>query len=302
MGLKSIPDLIPGSDGAGVVLRTGANVTSLSPGDRVVTHMVPETSEQLTALDDATFPSTPHICAGLGQGLNGTLATHGVFRESCLAKFGSNLTFEEAATLTCSGITAWNAVMGLQSKAVKKGDWVLVQGTGGVSIAALQFALAVGATVIATTSSASKADKLVALGAHHVINYRDVPEWGATAKKLTPDGRGVDVVIDVGGNATLGQSLAAIRIDGLIVIAGLLGKTDKNESIMSLLGNICIARGILLGSRAMMRDMIAFIEKHGIKPALDDKVFSLEEAKLAYKRLEAQQHFSKVVIRMGDRP
>ncbi|KAL2202333.1 zinc-binding oxidoreductase, partial [Sarocladium strictum] len=298
MGLKSIPDLVPGSDGAGVVLRTGTAVKALSPGDRVVTHMVPETSGQLSPLNDDTLPSTPHICAGLGQGLHGTLTTHGVLKESCLAKFGENLTFEEAATLTCSGITAWNAVMGLQSKAVKKDDWVLVQGTGGVSIAALQFALAAGANAIATTSSAQKAERLRALGAHHVINYREVPEWGAAAKKLTPDGRGVDIVVDVGGNATLGQSLAAIRIDGLVVIAGLLGKTDKDQSIMSLLGNICMARGILLGSRNMMRDMIAFIEKHAIKPALDDKVFKLEEVNEAYKRLEAQQHFSKIVIRI----
>jgi len=143
MGLKSSPGLVPGSDGAGVVLRTGSDVKTVTVGDRVVAHMVPETfpGTQLTALDDLALPSMAHICAGLGQGLNGTLGTQGVFRDSCLVKFGDNLSFEEAATLTCSGITAWNAVMGLKGRAVREGDWVLVQGTGGVSIAAMQVSL-----------------------------------------------------------------------------------------------------------------------------------------------------------------
>lgn len=140
MGLKPSPGLVPGSDGAGIVLRTGSAVRTVVAGDHVVAHMVPETfpGSELTALDDSALPSMAHICAGLGQGLNGTLCTHGIFRESCLAKFGENLSFEEAATLTCSGITAWNAVMGLKGRAVQEGDWVLIQGTGGVSIAALQ--------------------------------------------------------------------------------------------------------------------------------------------------------------------
>ncbi|KAF9871819.1 hypothetical protein CkaCkLH20_10753 [Colletotrichum karsti] len=300
LGLKSSPDLVPGSDGAGYVRKTGSDVKSVAPGDRVVMHMVPETfkDNQVAPLDDSTLPSFAHISAGLGHGLNGTLSTHGVFQESCLAKFGDNLSFEEAATLTCSGITAWNALMGLEGKQVKKGDWVLVQGTGGVSIAALQFALAAGANVIATTSSDAKAARLRDLGAHHVINYRSSPDWGAVAKRLTPSSRGVDIVVDVGGNATLGQSLEAMRIDGLIVIAGLLGKTDREEPLMSVLGRICVVRGILLGTRQMMRDMIKFMEEKGVKPALDAEVFTLSEAKAAFERLEQQKHFSKVVIKI----
>ncbi|KAI9163902.1 Zinc-type alcohol dehydrogenase-like protein [Paramyrothecium foliicola] len=301
MGFKASPDLIPGSDGAGVVLKTGSNVKSVAPGDRVVTHMVPESfddDDRLTPLDDETLPSMAHICAGLGQGLNGTLATHGVFRESCLAKFSGKMSFEEAATLTCSGITAWNALMGIEGRKVKKGDWVLVQGTGGVSIAALQFALAAGATVIATTSSPAKAAKLQSLGAHHVINYRDNPRWGSEAKGRTPSGRGVDVVVDVGGNATLGESLEAVRIDGLVVAAGLLGSAEDKPELLSVLQKICLVRGVLLGTRRMMRDMIAFVEGNGIKLALDDEVFALAEAKGAYKRLEEQKHFSKVVIKI----
>jgi len=107
--------------------------------------------------------------------------------------------------------------------------------------------------------------------------------------------------VDVGGNATLGESLEAVRIDGVVVLAGLLGKTEKNESLMSLLGNVCIGRGILLGTREMMRDMIAFIAKHALKPAVDNRVFALSEAQEAYRRLEAQEHFSKVIIRIQEK-
>lgn len=148
MGLKSSPELVPGSDGAGVVLSTGSAVKTFAVGDRVVAHMVPDTfpGTQITPLDDAALPSMAHISAGLGQGMKGTLCTQGVFRESCLAKFGENLSFEEACTLTCSGITAWNAVMGIKGREVRQGDWVLVQGTGGVSIAALQVSVWRGAS------------------------------------------------------------------------------------------------------------------------------------------------------------
>lgn len=141
MGLKTLPDIIPGSDGSGIVLSTGANVTSFKPGDRVVTHLVPSqfpSHPELYPLSDLSFPHMGHICAGLGQELDGTLTTHGLFKASCLVKLTGRVTFEQAATFPCSGITAWNAVMGLQGKQVKKGDWVLVQGTGGVSVAAMQ--------------------------------------------------------------------------------------------------------------------------------------------------------------------
>ncbi|KAL2261181.1 hypothetical protein VTK26DRAFT_4615 [Humicola hyalothermophila] len=300
MGLKSSPNVVPGSDGAGVVVQVGSQVRSVKPGDRVVTHMVPRDFEDasLGEMDDSALPHFGHISAGLGQGLNGTLTTHGVFRESCLCKLEGELGYEEAATLTCSGITAWNALMGLEGKKVKKGDWVLVQGSGGVSVAALQFAVAVGANVVATTSSDEKGARLRGLGASHVINYRQVPEWGSAARKLTPSGRGFDIIVDVGGDATLSQAVQAVRIDGLVVVAGLLGGAHEPVPLMSALQSICVVRGVLLGTRQMMADMVAFVAERGIKPALDTEVFSLEEANLAYKRLEEQKHFSKVVIRI----
>ncbi|KAH7324939.1 hypothetical protein B0I35DRAFT_449745 [Stachybotrys elegans] len=295
-------DVVPGSDGAGIVVKTGCDVKSVTVGDRVVTHMVQgqeKNGEAVVGLDDDTLPVFTHISHGLGHGLNGTLATHGVFRESCIIKIGDFLTFEEAATLTCSGITAWNALMGLKGQELKKGDWILVEGTGGVSIAALQFALAIGATVIATTSDEAKAVKLRELGAHHVINYREVTEWGRAAKELTPNGRGVDMVVDIGGDATVGQSIEALKTNGLVVLTGLLGSVDKPDSLLlRLIFASCVARGILLGTRQMMRDMVQFVEANGVKPALDDQVFSLESAKDAYDRMKKQKHFSKVVIQI----
>ncbi|KAK3948341.1 zinc-type alcohol dehydrogenase-like protein-like protein [Pseudoneurospora amorphoporcata] len=300
LGLKSKPNAIPGSDGAGIVTQVGAQVQSLKPGDRVVTHMLPRHFEDasLSEIDDLALPHMGHISAGLGQNLDGTLATHGVFPESCLCKLPGDLSFEEAATLTCSGITAWNALMGLEGKKVRAGDWVLVQGSGGVSVAALQFAVAAGAVVVATTSSEEKGARLRALGASHVINYRQLPEWGAAAKKLTPGGHGFDIVVDVGGDATLGQALQAVRIDGLVVVAGIIGGSSEAVPLMSVLSTLCVVRGVVLGTRQMMADMIAFAAEKGVKPALDTEVFSLAEAKAAFKRLEEQKHFSKVVIRI----
>lgn len=298
--MKSRPGVIPGSDGAGIVTKVGHNVTALTAGDKVVTHLVPETfkDSSLGLLNHSALPHMGHICAGLGQELDGTLTTHGVFQESCLVKFGGNLSFEEATTLSCSGITAWNSLNGLQGREIKKGDWVLVQGSGGVSVAALQFAVATGATVVATTSGAEKGERLRELGASHIINYREIPEWGPAAKELTPSKGGFDIVVDVAGNATLAQSINAVRINGLVVIAGMVGKTSEQVPLMSVLPANCIVRGITLGTRQMMRDMVAFVEQHNVRPALDTRLFRLEESKEALERLEQQKHFSKVIVRI----
>ncbi|KFH41228.1 Zinc-type alcohol dehydrogenase-like protein -like protein [Hapsidospora chrysogenum ATCC 11550] len=299
--LKTRPDVILGSDGAGIVLKVGSSVTSLQPGDKVITHMTPSeypASTGLGRLDGEALPAMAHISAGLGQELDGTFTTHGVFQESCLIKFDGHLSFEEAATLTCSGLTAWNGLMGLRGREVRKGDWVLVQGSGGVSVAALQFAVAAGATVVATTSSKDKAERLRQLGASHIINYRDVPEWGVAAKELTPSKRGFDIIVDVGGDSTLGEALKCIRRDGLIVLAGVRGEGQPVPLLSIIFSEIAVARGIILGSKDMFRDMLAFVEEHKIKLALDTERFSLEEAKGALERLEQQKHFSKVVVQI----
>jgi len=153
---------------------------------------------------------------GVGGAVDGTLREYGAFDEQGLVHMPSNLNFNEASTLSCAAVTAWNALYGLESRALKPGQTVLTQGTGGVSIFALQFAKAAGATVIATTSSQEKADILKKYGADHVINYKETPNWGETAKALSPDGLGIEHVVEVGGPTTMAQSLKAVAIDGVI--------------------------------------------------------------------------------------
>lgn len=156
-----------------------------------------------------------------------------------------------------------------------------------------------GATVIAITSTDSKAEQIRALGAQHVINYKTHEHWGEIAKSLTPGQRGVDHVVDVVGIKTFAQDLAALRVHGLVTIAGMVGGTDdKDPGMMSSLWQLATYRGILLGSRQMFLDMNAFLEEKKVKPALDSVAFSLEEALGAYERLERWEHFSKVVIKM----
>lgn len=187
------------SDGAGNVLAVGKKVTQLSVGDKVVT--------QFTQAHQAG-PVTPAMLGTtLGGAIDGTLRQYAVFPESGLALAPSNLTPTEAGTLTCAALTAWNAYYGLESKALKPGHTVLTQGTGGVSLAAIQFAKAAGATVIATTSSNEKAKRLEALGADIVLNYKKDPNWGETAKRLSPGKQGVDHIVEVGGPGTMAQSL-----------------------------------------------------------------------------------------------
>jgi NADPH:quinone reductase-like Zn-dependent oxidoreductase len=263
-------------------------------GDKVITHLVP-------FIPDGDFPAFSHIATGMGQEVDGTLREYGVFHESSLVLMPKTISFEQAATLTCSALTAWNGLFGLKGREPKKGDWVLTQGTGGVSIAALQFAIAVGATVVATTSNEAKAARLRALGANHVINYKEDEKWGETARKMTPNGRGFDQVVDVGGNTTLAQSLKAIRVDGLVIAAGLIGGAgdESKPALLETLYSVCIVRGVLLGTRQQFHDMNRFIEENGIEPAIDDEVFGLKDTKDAYQKLAAQKHFAKVVIKIN---
>lgn len=286
-------DLVPGSDGAGVVEAVGSRVTAFRVGDRVCTHLT-------CGLAEDDLPVFEDICAGLGQTVDGTLRQYGVFHETSLVRMPSNVGFLEAATLSCSGLTAWNALFGLGSKSPKPGDTVLVQGTGGVSIAALQFALAAGATVIATTSTDDKATKLKALGAHHIINYRETPDWGERSRALTADGNGVHLVVDVGGASTLQQSLKAVRVDGLIAATGVLGDAPdgKIPTLLDCIWFCCTVRGIFLGSRKQFNDMNRFIEMHNIKPILDQKIFDMASVKEAYTFLKEQKHFSKIGIQL----
>ncbi|KAI9821768.1 MAG: hypothetical protein M1827_002349 [Pycnora praestabilis] len=283
--------VVPGSDGAGTVEETGSRVTRFKKGDKVAT---------LFNQGHIAGTITPGAFAtGLGGMIDGTLRQYGVFEESGLVTMPGNLNFVEAATLSCAAVTAWNGLYGLQSKSLMPGDYVLTQGTGGVSMFALQFAKAAGAKVIATTSSEEKAKVLKEHGADHVINYKTDENWGETAKSLTPNKFGVAHVIEVGGPKTMAQSLNAIGFDGVISIIGFIaGQTKDQPSFLDCLTHNCIVRGIFVGSRALFEDMNRAIEANNIKPVVDKKVFSLDELKEAYQYMWDQKHFGKLAIKI----
>jgi NADPH:quinone reductase-like Zn-dependent oxidoreductase len=198
----------------------------------------------------------------------------------------------EAATLTCAGVTAWRGLV--VRGQVKPGDTVLVLGTGGVSLFALQFAKAAGARVIATSSSEEKLEKLKRLGADSVINYKAVPDWGRKAKDLT-DGRGVDHVIEVGGPGTLTQSITACRTGGHIAIIGILTGVAAEVPIPALFSNQIRISGISIGSRTDQEDMIRAITTNRLKPVID-RSFPLQDIVAAFTYYESQKHFGKVCL------
>jgi len=239
---------VPGSDGAGEVIAVGSKVTRFKPGAKVVTlfnqgHLGGSLNLQT-------------VTSGLGGVIDGTLREYGSFNENGLVDMPPSLNWQEGSTLSCAALTAWNGLYGL--KPLAPGDVVLTQGTGGVSVFALQFAKASGATVIATTSSAKKVETLMKLGADHVINYNDEPNWGEKAKSLTPNGEGINHIIEVGGPKTMAQSLKAIKIDGVISIIGFLGGMSKDQpGFLDTLTNICTVRGVLVGNRVQFEDMVS---------------------------------------------
>lgn len=283
--------VIPGSDGAGTVEAVGSRVTRFKPGDKVITLF--NQGHLAGSLDGASLGT------GLGGAIDGTLRDYAAFDEQGLVHVPKNLNFYEAATLTCAGLTAWNALYGLESRALKPGDTVLTQGTGGVSIFALQFAKAAGATVIATTSSKEKAEILKKHGADHVINYKENPNWGEEAMKLT-GGVGITHVVEVGGPTTMAQSLKAVAIDGVISIIGFLGGFSKDQpTFLECLNNICTVRGILVGSRLQFEAMNRAIEANDIHPVVDEKVFELKDLKEAYQYMWDQKHFGKLTIKVA---
>jgi NADPH:quinone reductase-like Zn-dependent oxidoreductase len=236
---------------------------------------------------------------GLGGVLDGALREYGAFDEQGLVHMPSNLNFFEASTLPCAAVTAWNALYGL--KPLQPGQTVLTQGTGGVSMFALQFAKAAGARVIATTSTSEKAELLKKHGADHVINYKENPNWGEQAQSLSPGGLGVDHVIEVGGPTTMKQSLVAIKIEGVISIIGFIGGFSKEQpSFLDCLNNLCTVRGLLVGSRQQFEEMNAAIEANDIHPIVDEKIFTLPELKDAYEYMFDQKHFGKLSIKIAE--
>ncbi|KAL8720059.1 MAG: hypothetical protein Q9225_003027 [Loekoesia sp. 1 TL-2023] len=288
-------NVVPGSDGAGTVEAVGPRVTQFKPGDKVLT---------LFNQTHYAGPINPAIMSsGLGGVVDGALRQYGAFEENGLVHMPSTIDFKQGSTLSCAAVTAWNGLYGLESKALKPGDTVLTQGTGGVSIFALQFAKAAGARVIATTSSDSKAETLRKLGADTVLNYKTDPSWGENAKKASPHGLGVDHILEVGGPTSMAQSLKAIKPEGVISIIGFLGGMSKDQpSFLECLNRSCTVRGVMVGSRLQFEQMNEAIDASGIKPVVDEKVFALEELKEAYQYMWDQKHFGKLTVKIDAAP
>jgi NADPH:quinone reductase-like Zn-dependent oxidoreductase len=278
--------MVPISDGAGEVRATGAGVTRFKPGDQVVANFMPDWVDG--PVDEVKARSA------LGGGGVGLLAEQAVLPEHGLLPIPPHLSIEEAATLPCAAVTAWNALV--ERGGVKPGDTVLVQGTGGVSLFALQFARLAGARVIATSSSDQKLARARELGATDGINYKTTPDWDKRARELTA-GRGVDQIIEVGGAGTLPRSMRAVRLGGYIALIGVLSGASGEVNPMSIVMKSIRVQGIFVGSRAMFEAMNRAIETSRLRPVVD-RVFDFEEAPQALKYLESGAHFGKVVVRI----
>ncbi|HEX9667382.1 MAG TPA: NAD(P)-dependent alcohol dehydrogenase [Thermodesulfobacteriota bacterium] len=279
------PGLVPCSDGAGEVVETGDGVTHVKPGDRVAgIYMQTWISGQL---DESKAKSA------LGGAIDGVLAEYVLFHEDGLVRVPEHLSYEEAATLPCAAVTAWNGL--ITSGGLKPGDTVLVLGTGGVSIFALQFAKISGARVIATSSSDEKLERVKQLGTSDGINYKSTPDWDKRILEITGR-RGVDHVVEVGGVGTLPKSLRAVRMGGHISLIGVLTGAGEANPLPAVMKNIRI-QGIYVGSREMFEAMNSAITLNQLHPVID-RVFSFEESKEAFRYMESGAHFGKVVIRL----
>jgi NADPH:quinone reductase-like Zn-dependent oxidoreductase len=276
-------DIVPLSDGAGEVVALGGGVTGFAVGDRVAGIFFQNW------IDGAPNPGVGPALGGYGA--PGMLAEYVTLPAQGVVHIATSLSYEEAACLPCAGVTAWNALMA-GPRAVAAGQSVLVLGTGGVSLLALQIAKAAGARVVATSGSEAKRARVAALGADATVNYRETPEWGAAAAALA--GGGVDHVVEVGGAGTLAQSIAAVGFAGEVALIGVLTR-EGDTSPHGLMFKGASIRGIFVGSRRMAEDLNAFIDSHGIKPVVD-RVFPFEAAKDAWAYQSSPDLFGKVVI------
>jgi NADPH:quinone reductase-like Zn-dependent oxidoreductase len=275
---------IPMADGAGVVEAVGEGVGEFKAGDHVVSCFFPFWENGTPTIGD--FKTTP------GDGVDGYAREVVVLPSHYFTHAPKGYSHAEAATLTTAGLTAWRAL--IVDGQLKPGATVLVLGTGGVSIFGLQLAKAMGASVIATSSSDAKLEKLRALGADHTINYRENPEWGKTVRSLT-GGRGVDHVIEVGGPGTLPQSITACRIGGHIALIGVLTGRAGPVPTAALMARQQRLQGLIVGSRQDQRDMTRALEVTGIKPVIDS-TFELARLGDAFRHEAAGAHFGKICV------
>jgi NADPH:quinone reductase-like Zn-dependent oxidoreductase len=273
---------VPASDGAGEVIEIGSAITRFAKGDRVVPTFFPEWLEG--APDDRALSKS------LGGNVDGVLAERFVAKETALVRAPETLTWAEASTLACCGVTAWHALFGIG--AMREGEHVLIQGTGGVSTWALQLAVAAGLRPTVLSGSDEKLQRAKALGAVHTINYAKEPAWDARMQQLAG---GAHRVLDVGGADTISRSIASARAGGTIVtIGGVSGGFAISIDPFALVGPRSLT-GVVVGSRAMAEALVAFIDEQRVRPAID-RVVPFSEAASAYERLESGQPFGKVVV------
>jgi NADPH:quinone reductase-like Zn-dependent oxidoreductase len=260
--------IIPGSDGAGQIVATGDNVDGLSPGDRVAPLFFPEWMSG-EALGNERSVST-------GLETLGVLREYGIYEQHQVCRVAPHLTDAEASCYPCAGLTAWNSLVTFSR--IKGGDIVLVQGTGGV----------------ATSSSNDRLQRALALGADHGINYRETPNWGEAARKLT-DGRGVDAVIEIGGEGTLPQSITALRRGGHINVIGYLAGIGLGLSVFDLIERNANIHGLSVGNREQFEEMMDFVSEHDIRPVIG-RTYSFDKAGEAIQDIARGGNFGKLVV------
>jgi NADPH:quinone reductase-like Zn-dependent oxidoreductase len=280
---QTLPLVLLG-DGVGVVDAVGEGVTRFAAGDRACPIPYPSWM--------GGEPNAERLSASFGCEVDGTMADYMVLSEACAARVAHHLSDVEAAALPCAAVTAWRALV--TEGRVKPGDKVLVQGTGGVSLFALQFAKALGAYVIVTSSSDEKLERARAMGADAGINYRTVAEWGRRAREIA-GADGVDHIVEVGGQQTLPQSLRAIRVGGTISMIGVLSGGTMDTRLGPIVTRHIRLQGITVGSRDDFEAMMRAIALHGLRPAID-RVFRFEELREALDHLARGQHFGKICI------
>ncbi len=278
--------LVPLSDGAGEVVAVGQGAKRFHVGDHVAAIFF---QSWLTGRPTANLAAS-----ALGGDVDGMLTEYVTLNEQGLVKLPAHLSYEEGATLPCAGVTAWN---GLVTRGhMQAGDYVLLEGTGGVSLLGLQFALAAGAKPIITSSHDEKLERARSLGAVGTVNYRTTPEWDKAVRSLTGGG-GVQEVLEVGGKDSLPHAVASLAVGGHIALIGGLGGFGGDVPALALMGSNSTVSGIYVGSRENFEAMNAFIAQHHIKPVVD-KVFDFKDAQAAYDLMESDNFFGKIVIRM----
>jgi NADPH:quinone reductase-like Zn-dependent oxidoreductase len=279
--------LIPISDGAGEVIETGAGVTRVKAGDRVC--------PLFTQAWISGEPTPERLSKSLGGPLDGTMAEYMVLPEGGVVKFPDHLSWEEAAALPCAALTAWSAVVTHDD--LGPGSRVLVQGTGGVALFALQFAKLLGAHVTVISSSDDKIARVKALGADATINYKTTPEWYRATREITGNA-GYDHILELGGEKTLEQSLRCIRPGGTLSMIGVLSGSKLNAPLGLVVTRQVRLQGITVGNRDGFEAMMRAIGQHRLKPVLD-RTFAFEQLKEAMAYLKSGAHFGKVVIQHG---